>query len=185
MENGEWSMRHVQNGSSNWNAAATATMGNFHFNFRSFARPPSHCDICNIFCSFAAFGDALRVLFSSLFFLFLLDLVWQKTFACWKKKLLLEMFCGMKRGRAAKGARIGHSGILWQQFSAARVCVCVCVGKTLAMWIIQCEMGKASAVNVQRIIKGGQRQTRAESTSAAAASASAAAVNISMQVSIN
>lgn len=54
-------------------------------------------------------------------------------------------------------------------------------------------MGKASAVNVQRIIKAGQRQARAEFTSATAASAtaasasaaSAAAVNISMQVSIN
>lgn len=46
-----------------------------------------------------------------------------------KKKLLLEMFCGMMRGRGrskGRGECIGHSGILWQQFSA-------CVGKTLAM----------------------------------------------------
>lgn len=51
-------------------------------------------------------------------------------------------------------------------------------------------MGKASAVNVQRIIKGEQSKVWAEFSSAAAAAsaaatASAAAVNISMQVSIN
>lgn len=48
-------------------------------------------------------------------------------------------------------------------------------------------MGKASAVNVQRIIKGEQSKVWAEfsSAAAAAAAASAAAVNISMQVSIN
>lgn len=71
--------------------------------------------ICNIFCSFAAFGDTLWVLFFSLCFFtlifFLLDLVWQKTFACscvdQKKKLLLEMFCGIKGAKAGAGAGAG------------------------------------------------------------------------------
>lgn len=131
VENGEWSMRHVQNGSSNWNAAASATMGNFHFNFRSFARPPSHCDICNIFCSFAAFGDALRVLFSSLFFFFFVGFGLAKNFCLLKEKTFTRNVLWHEAGQGREG---GTYWAFWHSLATVfgGSCVCVCVGKNFS-----------------------------------------------------